>query len=250
MNIEQEREFLEEKSYTYKTFHSSISEWSVDSYLRIYKRHMQCEEGYRKGLKLGCSSGYSTMCLANLLDELDVVDGSSNMIEIASKQVTNTNVHFRYSLFEELNDWEKYDYIFCSYVLEHVLDPAEVLNICHHALKKGGRLFVTVPNARALSRQMALEMGLLESLYSLTENDKAHGHRRVFDLEILRKIIEDSPFESIEFGGTFVKQYADFQINQMIDANIIGKEQLIGMQKLAEKYPDISGSIYAVLEKR
>ena len=35
----------------------------------------------------------------------------------------------------------------------------------------------------------------------------------------------------------------------MIENSIIGDEQFIGMKKLADKYPDILGSIYTVLQK-
>lgn len=181
---------------------------------------------------------------------LDVVDGSQCMLQKASKRVKNRNVNFKYGLFENIKEIEIYDYIFCSYVLEHVIDPDEILKICYRALKKGGKLCITVPNAKALSRQMAVNMGLLESVYQLTDNDIAHGHRRVFDLKLLTETIGKSRFELLTVGGTFVKQFADFQLNKMIQEGIIGEQQLKGMQKLAEIYPEISGSIYAILLKK
>lgn len=159
------------------------------------------------------------------------------------------NITFIYSLFEELKYQEEYDNVFCSYVLEHVKEPMEILEVAYRALKPGGRLFITVPNATALSRQMALDMNLINDLYELTENDMLHGHRRVFDLHSLRELLDQSPFIVCKSGGTFVKEFADFQLDQMIDQKIIGEEQMYGMQKLAERYPELSGSIYAVCEK-
>ena len=191
----------------------------------------------------------STEQLSELLDELYVIDGSENMLLKASQKIKKSNIHFEYGLFEELTDKKKYDYIFCSYVLEHVMDPKIILEICYEALKDNGKLFITVPNARAISRQMALKMGLIDNLYALTENDLAHGHRRVFDLTELKELLENSRFYIVDIGGTFFKPFADFQLNQMIAENIIGEEQLKGMQKLAKSYPDLSGSIYAVVGK-
>lgn len=243
-----EKEFLEEVSHTYRNIKSPISEWSIDSYINRYRQYMLSGK-LKEGLELGCSNGYSTECLADLLRKLNVVDGSRNMIKQASAKIKADNVSFEYALFEELSYQGEYDYVFCSYVLEHVIDPKRILEVSYRALKSNGKMFITVPNARALSRQMALEMGLIEDLYALTENDLAHGHRRVFDLATLKELVEDSPFNLLDIGGTFLKPYADFQLNQMINQNIIGKEQLKGMQKLAEKYPDICGSIYAVLSK-
>lgn len=249
MNLDNERSFLEEKSCTYRNNNSPISEWSVKSYIEVYKKYI--EEGKDKiGLELGCSNGYSTEKLSELLGKVIVVDGSQNMIKKASKRVNKTNVKFEYSLFEEIKEKEKYDYVFCSYILEHVIEPSEILKVSYNALKTNGKLFITVPNAKALSRQMAVNMGLLNNLYELTENDIAHGHRRVFDLQLLTELVDGSDFELLGTGGTFVKQFADFQLNKMIEEKIIGEQQLIGMQKLAEIYPDISGSIYAILLKK
>lgn len=247
MKMEDEKEFLEKVSYTYKSENSPISAWSIDSYFKIYNQYIECGKE-KRGLELGCSNGYSTKCLSKVIGELDVVDGSQNMIKKASENLQQTNVNFIYALFEEFTGGG-YDYVFCSYVLEHVIEPNKILDMCFRVLKNNGKMFITVPNAMALSRQMAKEMGLIDNLYTLTENDKAHGHRRVFDLEMLKNLIMDSGFTILDIGGTFLKPYSDFQLNQMIDQHIIGKEQLRGMQKLAKQYPELSGSIYAILGK-
>lgn len=239
-----ERDFLEQAADTYKTDGSAISKWSIDSYIRIYSRYIK-KPGY--GLELGCSSGYSTERLSQLVRRLDVVDGSKKML--AKCKQFDKKVTFLYALFEELDIREKYDFIFCSYVLEHVMSPRQILEVCHSGLRPAGMLFITVPNATALSRQMALEMNLLSSLYELTENDLAHGHRRVFDRESLMKLVGQSGFRVIDTGGTFLKPFADFQMNQMIAQKIIGGGQLRAMQKMAQIYPELSGSIYAVLER-
>ena len=245
-----ETEFLDKVAETYITFTSPISKWSTDAYMRVYAKNMILSPGNR-ALELGCSDGYSTMLLSKLVEKLDVVDGSRRMLERLEESgfTGEKNTTFIYSLFEELKCNNEYHHIFCSYVLEHVADPFQILKMAYCALKPGGRLFITVPNGQSLSRQMALDMGLLSDLYELTENDLAHGHRRVFDLPKLRQLIEESPFKLLEMGGRFVKEFADFQLNQMIETGIIGKEQLYGMQKLAERYPELSGSIYAICEK-
>lgn len=242
-----EKEFLDEAAKHYKTFTSPISKWAIESYIKKYQEGI-VDKG--KSLELGCSSGYSTKLLLGMVEELVVVDGSRYMLEkIDAELKSKKNVSFVYSLFEELEDENEYYNIFCSYVLEHVANPVLILNTLYRALKPGGKLFITVPNATALSRQMALEMGIIKDLYELTENDMAHGHRRIFDMGKLKDLIAETPFKIQKTGGTFVKEFADFQLNQMIETKIIGEEQLYGMQKLAEKYPEISGSIYAICVK-
>lgn len=227
-----EREFLDKVAKTYKTFVSPISKWSIDSYIRIYKKYIKSGGN---SLELGCSNGYSTNILSELTESLDVVDGSQYMLEKTQQELPEKkNVTFIYSLFEELEKENEYENIFCSYVLEHVANPVQLLNQIYYMLKPGGRVFITVPNATALSRQMAFEMHLVQSLYELTANDIAHGHRRVFDMGKLQELIKQTPFKIKETGGTFVKEFADFQLNQMIEKQIIGEDQLKGMQKLAD----------------
>ena len=162
--------------------------------------------------------------------------------------VTNTEFHF--SLFEEFNSEKKYDYIFASYILEHVLDPVEVLKVARKALKDDGILFVIVPNANALSRQLSVHMGFYDDLKSLTENDIYHGHRRVYDRVDLNKDIEASGFYNISQGGIMLKILADFQMDKLIEDKTLKNEQLNGLYKLGMEYPDLCGSLFSILKKK
>ncbi len=154
-----EKEFLDKVAETYKTFVSPISKWSINSYIKIYKKHIQSNG---KSLELGCSNGYSTRILSELTELLDVVDGSKYMLERMRQELpAKKNVTFIYSLFEELEKENEYENIFCSYILEHVVNPEQLLNKIYYMLRPGGKAFITVPNATALSRQMAFEMHLV-----------------------------------------------------------------------------------------
>ena len=201
---------------------------------------------------MGCSDGYSAIEISKIVNHLDVIDGSKKMIEMLNQYVNKeriNNISFFYGLFEEMNLDKCYDAISCSYVLEHVIDPIEILKVAKKHLKDDGYLLVTVPNAKALSRQMALEMGLINDLYALTENDLAHGHRRVYDMDSLERDMKAAGFSVVKKGGTFLKQFADFQLDLMMKYKIIGEKQITGMRKMAEIYPELSGSIYMILEK-
>jgi len=117
-------------------------------------------------------------------------------------------------------------------------------------LKPQGYLFVTVPNARALSRQLARHMGIIDSLYNLTPNDFRGGHRRVYDGVLLTRDLEASGFEIIAQGGILFKPFADFQMDRLIDIGIIGREQCEGLFKLGHEYPDMCADIYAIVRLR
>lgn len=197
------------------------------------------------GLELGCSDGYMTQLLAELVENLEVVDGSSYFIgEAKSRELPN--VKYIHSLFEEFHSDREYDYIFASYVLEHVNQPQELLKMVRAQLKPGGKFFVVVPNARALSRQLALHMGILESLYDLTENDLKHGHRRVYDRNTLNRELAEAGLKSISQGGIFLKLLADFQMDQLLNNAILEDSQINGLYSLGLEYPDLCGSLFSI----
>lgn len=195
------------------------------------------DHGRGRGLQLGCANGYETKQLADRLEHLMVVDGSSVFVDRLVGENLLPNVTFRCALFEDVHagtDPDRYDYIFCSYVLEHVFDPQVILRNMASLLAPGGRMFIVVPNCRALSRQLALHMGLLERLEDLTENDHRHGHRRVYDRESLVSQVESAGLEVRDVRGVILKILADFQLNQLLGEGFLTPEHVVAMQAVAE----------------
>ena len=203
-----------------------------------------------RALQLGFAEGVDTGLLAPLVGSVDVVEGSSEFIEAARQSgLANLTVHD--ALFEQFAVPEgaaPYDAIFAVYVLEHVDDPDVVLSNMRRCLAPGGRLFVVVPNARALSRQLARHMGLLDDLTTLTEHDHAHGHRRVYDRVTLNRDIAASGFRSVTEGGILLKLLADFQLDQCYAQGILGEAQVEGLYRMGLEYPDFCGSLFSVCE--
>jgi Methyltransferase domain len=130
--------------------------------------------------------------------------------------------------------------------MEHVLEPSLVLKMVRQVLKPDGLLFMVVPNARALSRQLAIHMGLIPDLKALTENDLVNGHRRVYDRVYFNREIEQTGFESIAEGGLMLKILADFQLDKLIDDGMIQQAQIDGLYKLGLEYPDLCGSLFPI----
>jgi SAM-dependent methyltransferase len=149
-------------------------------------------------------------------------------------------------LFEDYNPGKQFDYVFATYVLEHVNDAVDFLKIASRMLNERGLLFIVVPNARALSRQLARHMGLLESVYTLTPNDINHGHRRVYDRFLLNCDIESAGLKQVAQGGLLLKLLADFQMDQLINTHILEEPQIEGLYKMGLEYPDLAGSLFAV----
>lgn len=244
--FQDEREFLDKASSTYSSNDASQTECLRRLVVRTIAPYLD-KNG--TGLELGCSDGYMTELLSREVGELVVVDGSSEFVEKAKlrlKEKNLTNVDIRLSLFEEYDTAERYDYIIASHILEHVQDPIEILTIAKNLLKSDGVLYIVVPNAGALSRQLGLHMGLYSDLKALTENDMNHGHRRVYDRASLNKDLSEAGLSTVVEGGILLKPFPDFQMADLIDKNILKEEQIEGLYSLGKEYPDLCGALYSI----
>jgi 2-polyprenyl-3-methyl-5-hydroxy-6-metoxy-1,4-benzoquinol methylase len=247
----EERAFLNSLVGDYKD-QAPYSKIKKEIIFDLVKRFMENSTA-KKGLQMGCSNGYETNILAKHLLQLDVVDGSTLFLEKTQNDNLFDNVNFVNALFEEyvLNDrQEKYDYVFCNYVLEHVFDVGSILGNIKNNLKPGGLLFSIVPNRNALSRQIALKMKLILNLDGLTENDLRHGHRRTFDVESISTEINNQGFEIIERRGIVLKILADFQLNKMLHNQLLSRDHIIALNELGEFHENMCDSIFIVAKTK
>ncbi len=234
--------FLESVTHTYVTSDSPQDRLIKTLAIRTFKPYVK--EGGR-AIEFGCCDGFMTSLIAGMVQSLTVVDGSKTFIETARKRVPD-NVQFVHSLFEDYNPEVKFDYVFATYVLEHVDDAVGFLSSARQLLSEQGLLFLVVPNANALSRQLARHMGLLDNLHTLTQNDLNHGHRRVYDRVLLNRDIELAGLVQVSQGGLLLKLLADFQMDQLIESHILGVAQQEGLYKMGLEYPDLAGSLFAI----
>lgn len=249
MRLQDESIFLDKVFNTYTVDHSLQTKVMRELIIRTFYPFLK--KG--RALELGCSDGYMSSMLAGYVNSLDVVDGSDLFLQKAQERVKRDNlknITFHKALFEEFETESKYDFIIASYILEHVLDPFDVLRMANNALNDDGLLFIVVPNANALSRQLAMHMGLYDNLKVLTENDMKHGHRRVYDRTSLNLVVEKSGFKTISQGGLMLKILADFQMDKLIEDGILGQEQIDGLYKLGLEYPDLCNSLFSICKKQ
>ena len=237
-----EKALLEKYASNYITSNDSSQQRLMrELEIRVFGQYI--DQG--TALELGCEIGYMSELIAPRVAQLDIVDASELFLN-QTKMRGMTNTRYFCSLFEEFKPPCRYDYVFASHVLEHLKDVQDVLAMVRVALTGKGLLFVAVPNARALSRQLARHMGLITSLYDLTPNDLRGGHRRVYDRVALDRELERAGFEVIARGGIFFKFLADFQMDKLIDLKILEKAHLEGLFNLGNEYPDMCADIYAI----
>ncbi|WP_425928594.1 class I SAM-dependent methyltransferase [Pseudomonas sp. NyZ201] len=199
-------------------------------------------------LEMGCYHGEFTRKLLQVFDEVTVLEGASDLIEIARRNVDDARATFILGRFEEADPGQRFDNIFLVHTLEHLSEPQPVLKRVREWLKPGGRLFVVVPNANAASRQIAVGMGLIDFNAAVTEGERKHGHRCTYSLDTLEHEVRQAGFRIGQRGGILFKPLANFQFDAAHRAGIIDQAFFEGCYQLGMKYPDLTASIYVVCE--
>lgn len=243
--------------YTSYNLDSLVQTYDIDNMYEHYKRleFLNKLKNYTSlsdanVLELGSASGQMTLILSEQARQIVAVDGSSEFIKIAKERTRDSsNIRFCESYFESLALNETFDCLILHHILEHIEKPVTVLQNLASFMHKDSIIAITVPNAHALSRQLAVKMGLLSSVYQLTENDRHHGHFRVYDWKTLEDQISAVGFSIIGRHGLSFKLFSDKQNLAMLASHIIGEEQITGLWKLGEDYLDIAGAIMIVAKK-
>jgi len=204
----------------------------------IFGRHL------RPGriLELGPAEGTMTQHLEAFATELTLVEGS--LIFCNRLRQAHPRARVVHSLFEDFSPETTFDSVILGHVLEHVLDPIDILRRVAGWLAPGGRVYASVPNSRSLHRQAAVLMGLIASEDSLNETDIHHGHRRVYSPELFRNHFLQAGYQIDVFGGYWLKPVSNRQLEEswspaMLDA----------FMQLGERYPDIAAELYLIARR-
>lgn len=190
-------------------------------------------------LELGPAEGVMTQEIIRDGHEPDLVEGSESLVVELMKKFPKLEIHN--CLFEDYVPKVSYDTIIMGHVLEHVIDPVDILNKYKKYLNFQGLIWASVPNANSIHRQAAVHMGILPKTTSLNEADLRHGHRRVFTPETFRETFERAGMEILNFGGYWLKPLSNAQIDgswtpEMVEA----------FCRIGRDYPHIAGEMYIV----
>ena len=187
-------------------------------------------------LELGIGHGFTTALFSKHFKRHVVIDGSPKIVEDFKKSFPKVSADIVVEYFENFKTQEIFDSIVMGFVLEHVSNPEEILRSYKKFLKPEGSLFLTVPNAEALNKRLGFEAGMIKDLFALGDGDKALGHKNLFSVETLRKLIDKCGYRERHLEGLFLKPLTTQQILSLeLDPKIHE-----AMLKVGVKYPELS----------
>jgi len=201
--------------------------------------------GARRVLSLGIGHRVVSRRLAGLrgrgVEAYTIVEGSAARIdELRADGTLGEAVEVVQAYFEDYVPPRAPDAVEMGFVLEHVADPAALVARYAGFLAPGGLLAIAVPHARALHRLVGHRAGLLEDLYRLSEHDLALGHRRYFDLDSLRGLVEGAGLRVGACEGILLKCLTTGQLSRLG----LGPRVLEAFCEVGAAYPEIANAIY------
>jgi 2-polyprenyl-3-methyl-5-hydroxy-6-metoxy-1,4-benzoquinol methylase len=96
----------------------------------------------RRALDLGCGTGRHAVLLARRFEQVDAVDVSGPMIEVARARRPRPNISYRQADLHDLSDTGRYDLIVSTMTLHHVPDLHAALRLIRGLLAPGGRMLI------------------------------------------------------------------------------------------------------------
>lgn len=151
----------------------------------------------KKLLDVGCGTGTITSTLRDALS-LDVVgvEPHPERAEQARTEGLNVITGVYDQIFAQRN--EKFDYILFADVLEHLVDPAEMLREVKNSLAPDGRVLASIPNVAHWSVRAQLLFGNFN--YKPTGIMDA-THLRWFTRRSVRRLFEAAGYEVEDIRG-------------------------------------------------
>lgn len=170
-------------------------------------------------LIMGSGEGVLIDKMSTVFSRLEVVEGARSLYAAAVEKFQgNPSVNIYHSMFEDFDAGDnKVKVVMGNHVLEHVYDPIDVLKGTQSWLESSGVAIFSVPNAESLHRRIGVELGMLERLDTLNEQDHLVGHRRVYTKKLLEEHIKESGYEICEIGGYNIKLVSQKQMKGWSD---------------------------------
>jgi SAM-dependent methyltransferase len=142
---------------------------------------------------------------------------------------------------------EGFDAIVLSGVLHETLEPLRLLASASSLLRPGARMVVSVPNAYSYHRMLAVESGLIDSVFELSQLDSKLGRPVVYDQSSLASLLREVDLHICEFGGIVFKPFTNSQMDILLP--LMDQRVIDGLVSMGSKFPEAAAEIYLIAQK-
>ena len=176
-------------------------------------------------------------------DSWVIVEPSETFADHARKE-TLPDFNVIEAFFEDVTEGlpDAPDLILCSGLLHEVPDADRLLAAIRDRMGPASRAHINVPNARSMHRQLAVSMGLIDDLKTLSARNTTLQQPRVYDQHSLADQAARHGLRVEASGGHLVKPFTHAQMESVAEG--LGREVMDGLFRLGQTIPDMASEIY------
>ena len=153
-------------------------------------------------IDVGCGGGILTESLAKLGAAVTGIDMGGEPLNVAKLHALESGLTINYEKItaeeKAQQSSEMFDMVTCMEMLEHVPDPASIINACANLVKPGGLVFFSTLNKTVKSYLLAILAA--EKVFKLVP-DGTHDHDKFIKPSQLIAWAEESQLKCIDASG-------------------------------------------------
>jgi 2-polyprenyl-6-hydroxyphenyl methylase/3-demethylubiquinone-9 3-methyltransferase len=153
-------------------------------------------------IDVGCGGGILSESLAKLGANVTGIDMGNEPLNVAKLHALESGLSINYEKItaeeKALQCHEQFDMVTCMEMLEHVPDPASIVNACANLVKPGGLVFFSTLNKTIKSYLLAILAA--EKIFKLVP-DGTHEHEKFIKPSQLIQWAAESGLNCIDASG-------------------------------------------------
>ncbi len=243
-----EKDLLKDETPNYETNYANLQFESTLHYYR-YQKILEVihSHPHQRILELGSGPIPFNLKFSDF-EKLTVVEPGKSYFKQAQKLgESDHRITFINDFFENVADQlakESFDFIIIGGFLHEISNPDEVLQKLKKICGTHTVVHSYVPNARSFHRLLALESGIIESIYQMSKNDVIFDRKNIFDQKSFHELFAKNGYDCIETGSYFIKPFTNMQMHELILNNIVGEEIIGGLDKMIRYLPEMGVELF------
>ena len=207
----------------------------------------------KKFLEIGCANDP----IFNYLEEFDkfiVIEPAKkffkNALNVSLNHKYKNNIQIINNFFSrKIIDLEDLDFIICTGLLHEINNPKEFLRDIYDTAGKNSIVHINVPNIFSFHRLLGLKAGIIKDLNEKSEFQKRFQQNKFFSIVQLKTLVHSLGFKIIDSGFITFKPFTHFQMQELIDKNILSIEVVDSLSEMIDICPEYGAEIYMNLVK-
>jgi SAM-dependent methyltransferase len=137
-----------------------------------------------------------------------------------------------------------FDFVILSSLLHEVPDPSALLQAVRRLSTPATTIHINVPNVYSFHRLLALELGLIPSLFEPSTTEIRFQRHTRFDRESLIKIVEEHGFRVLHFETYLIKPFTHDQMEALLRHGVIDLKTVAALDAMTKYLPHMGSEMF------